>query len=454
MLLGANIHVYTDHKNLTHKLSQYVTQRVLGWHLLLEGYNPMVHYLKGPDNILADVLSHLPSSMANTLSSTNSSAPAKLPPSPLLERITEALTHIDNLELAKCLAEMPLSEKQPAGPHNDVVPDLYNDCLLFHHEIDPQKNLPFHFATIHHYQQCDPWLQDASKHDSRFYTQCLGSFDIICYHAPSSAPSSDWKIALPSNMLGPLIHWYHRTLAHAPGMDRLEVLLKCTFYHPMIHDACRSIISNCPISPMVHTTYKTYGHLAPGNATSIPWSEVHVDCIGPWKVSLPDNNTIQFYALTCIDPVTNLIEILHFHGPPTSEKMKQLFENHWLACYPRPEKIVHDNGPKFLGHYFQFPLDYASIKPTNISTHTPTSNSIIEASHKFIGQVLQTLPLLHNPTDPTQADYILDEAIATAMQALPCTPNTSLGNYSPGMLVFQCDMFLDLPLITDIIMLT
>ena len=169
---------------------------------------------------------------------------------------------------------------------------------------------------------------------------------------------------------------------------------------------------------------------------------------------LPDNNTIQFYALTCIDPVTNLIEILHFHGPPTSEKMKQLLENHWLACYPRPEKIVHDNGPEFLGHDFQFPLDYASIKPTNISPHTPTSDSIIEASLKFIGPVLQTLPLLHNPTDPTQADYILDEAIATAMQALPCTPNTSLGNYSPGMLVFQCDMFLDLPLITDIIMLT
>ena len=84
MLLGANIHVYTDHRNLTHKLSQYVTQHVLHWHLLLEEYSPMFHYLKGPDNILVDALRRLPSSMANTLSSTNSSAPAKLPPSPPL----------------------------------------------------------------------------------------------------------------------------------------------------------------------------------------------------------------------------------------------------------------------------------------------------------------------------------------------------------------------------------
>ena len=40
------------------------------------------------------------------------------------------------------------------------------------------------------------------------------------------------------------------------------------------------------------------------------------------------------------------------------------------------------------------------------------------------------------------------------MQALCCTPNTSLGNYSPGALVFQRDMFLNLPLITDIVTLT
>ena len=135
-------------------------------------------------------------------------------------------------------------------------------------------------------------------------------------------------------MLGPLIHWYHKTLAHSPGMDRLKALVKCIFYHPKIRDACCSIVSNCLISLMVCTSYKHYSQLAPCDAPIARWSEVHVDCIGPWKVSLPKNNMLQFYALTCIDPVTNLIEIIHFHGPPTAAKIKRLFENHWSSRYP------------------------------------------------------------------------------------------------------------------------
>ena len=60
ILLGAKITVFTDHKNLSHALSQFTTQRVLRWRLILEEFNVTFIHLPGKDNILGDALSRVP----------------------------------------------------------------------------------------------------------------------------------------------------------------------------------------------------------------------------------------------------------------------------------------------------------------------------------------------------------------------------------------------------------
>ncbi len=57
MLLGAEIHVFTDHKNLM--FDTLKTQCLLRWHTKIEEFSPMLHYIKGPRNILAHNLSRL-----------------------------------------------------------------------------------------------------------------------------------------------------------------------------------------------------------------------------------------------------------------------------------------------------------------------------------------------------------------------------------------------------------
>ena len=54
ILLGQKLKIFTDHKNLT--FTQFNTERVMRWRMVLEEYNPELIYLKGEDNVVADTL--------------------------------------------------------------------------------------------------------------------------------------------------------------------------------------------------------------------------------------------------------------------------------------------------------------------------------------------------------------------------------------------------------------
>ncbi len=57
MLLSADIHVFTDHKNLM--FDTLKTQCVLHWRTKIEECSHMILHIKGPHNILANNLSRL-----------------------------------------------------------------------------------------------------------------------------------------------------------------------------------------------------------------------------------------------------------------------------------------------------------------------------------------------------------------------------------------------------------
>lgn len=64
ILLGNKVRVYTDHKNLTYKNSDYASDRVLRYRLLIKEYGTEVIYVKGVNNVVADTLSHLPTNQS------------------------------------------------------------------------------------------------------------------------------------------------------------------------------------------------------------------------------------------------------------------------------------------------------------------------------------------------------------------------------------------------------
>ena len=50
ILLGYQIRVHTDHKNLVYK--NFNTEHIMRWQLLLEEFGPELNYIKGKHNIL------------------------------------------------------------------------------------------------------------------------------------------------------------------------------------------------------------------------------------------------------------------------------------------------------------------------------------------------------------------------------------------------------------------
>jgi hypothetical protein len=57
MLLGAELHIYTDHKNILN-VSKSSEQR-LCWISYVDEYGPTIHYIEGPHNVIADTFSRL-----------------------------------------------------------------------------------------------------------------------------------------------------------------------------------------------------------------------------------------------------------------------------------------------------------------------------------------------------------------------------------------------------------
>ena len=77
-----------------------------------------------------------------------------------------------------------------------------------------------------------------------------------------------------------------------------------------------------------------------------------------------------------------------------------MFNNTWLCRYPRPRKVVFDDGSEFKRDFTPL-LKYFDIKPVLTSVKKPQSNAPVERVHQVILNMLVTKGL-----DKKVFDYI------------------------------------------------
>jgi len=300
--------------------------------------------------------------------------------------------------------------------------------------FEEDNDFPLNLSLIAEQQLADTSLTTALAAPKPVYTKTVRENVELYVHAKQTA------IYVPVSLRASLLQWYHLTLQH-PGVKRMQATLKENFYWPGVDAAVENLVKNCDTCQRCKlTAVKKYGKIPlPADSKLTPWEEVHVDLIGPWDVrynssDAPGKSTIEkIHALTIIDKATGWPEFSAIRNK-SSLHIALMFDSCWLSRYPRPARVVFDNGTEFVGQEFQELLESYGIKPVNTTVRNPKSNGVIERVHLTMGDMLRTM--IFRGKDWYQDMQRALDAVAWAVRTT-INPNIK---HSPCHLAFNQDM--------------
>jgi hypothetical protein len=103
---------------------------------------------------------------------------------------------------------------------------------------------------------------------------------------------------------------------------------------------------------------------------------------------------------------------------------------------------------EFMGINFQCILQCFGIKDVPLSVHNPQSNAICKQLYQPVGNALHIYLSQDIPFSASNIAELVDSALVTALYAACSTIHHTLG-MTPGGIVFNQDMFINIPLLTD-----
>ncbi|GFH56268.1 hypothetical protein CTEN210_12744 [Chaetoceros tenuissimus] len=426
ILLGFEIEVFTDHVNLTYNSALSESQRVMRWRMIIEEFSPIIKYIKGEANTVADSLSRLP-----------------------------LMTNEDTTE----------SEEK--------FETLLNEIFL--HDDDDEEGFPLEYTRIRKAQEQDLSTKRISA--EKIENDKSGRYGVKMYDN-ERLMTYRGRIYVPPSLTTPAIQWYHWILQH-PGKDKLLRTLQMHCAWPGMQKDIEEYTKACRECQLYKKRTVKYGKLPPKQLPPLqPWNEVAVDLIGPYTISTRQrqvdgkiqNVKLILCAMTMIDTATGWFEIREVptaaielkkkpkkkRGRPSindeddiitkttimdksSARISQLFDQTWLSRYPRPTRVIFDNGVEFKKDFLPLLKDYG-IKPVTTTIKNPQANAILERVHLVIHNMIRTHELdniIFDALDPWS------QILAQVAFAIRCSHHRTL-EASPAQLVHHRDMIFNI----------
>ena len=419
ILQGYPIEVFTDHKNLMYTGTLSESQRVMRWRMILEEFGPTIHHLAGADNVVADALSRL---LSNRLESTE--GPSSVPDGADETKEMFATTRREAEDTTFPLAKYKIQNAQTK-------------------ELNKKNSDLKRFLS-------DP--------ESGFRRAEVDDVELVLYRD---------KIYIPAPLRTDVLHWYHHYLNH-PGGDRLGKTIAQTCYWKGMLTAAKAHVKSCKVCNELKPKRHKYGHLPPKQIGRLtPWKTVHVDLIGPYAIHIRQvtieekiiEKEVKLMCMTMIDPASGWFEIAevpsidieelkskgnHQLIDKTSRRISQVFNQVWLSRYPRPEKVIFDNGSEFKKDFLVLLKDF-DIKPSLTTVKNPQGNSPVERIHQVIGHMLLTKDLENQTYDLIDP---FGEILSSIAWAIRSSYHSTL-HATPGEIVFGRDMIFNMKVAID-----
>ncbi len=225
ILLGHEIKVFTDRKNLVYK--HFNTERVMRWRLLLEEYGPKLTYIKGPHNIVADAFSRM------ELTEEEFSAEA-------------------------------FAADNDAGDFPENFPLSYRELA---YEQAENKELQSKLQS------------NTNEYKTKSYRHGDREYQLVTHND---------KIVVPPSLQMRVTEWYHTHLLH-PGETRMELTLAQHYCWRGLRSTVQRVCRACTVCKRLKPKYGKYGKLPPKQPETIPWHTLCIDLIGPYTFGKKKN---------------------------------------------------------------------------------------------------------------------------------------------------------------------
>jgi len=344
ILMGQRIVIHTDHLNLLY--NKEASQRMIRWRQLLEEFGPReIRHVKGVKNLVADGLSRL---------DMEPKAYDLLPsedPLPRLEYVN-LLTEMESL--------YPLAD---ADDDDDEVEATFP--LLPELVANEQDKCPLIKLALESNDKDEFSLKEVEGHT------------LVHYRG---------HIFIPESLQTEVVKWYHIMLRH-PGVTRLKATLRQLYWWPTLHRDVKAFCKNCRVCQKCKKSSKKYGKLPAKVAEQNIWNRVNIDLWGPKSIKNRDGQTYKMHLMTMIDPVSGWFECAVIRRNPNSDKIQKIFDDTWLARYPRPSTIGCDGGSEFKLDFKELCENYG-MKLKNSGAWNPQANSIVERIHQVMGNMM------------------------------------------------------------------